>query len=944
MALTQALVEEIGRAGSLDTLTLTDVCLSMVKTNDVEFPEERDKLVKLNSLLLSRFGFSKTFIKKIEFLSCSSYAIIRRDIINRLYQKAFKDDEGLVGDQLLQGWLDLVRIEACDYVERVKELCLVFGIELSDAEIELETFKYCIICFFGSVIDQWKYTSNLIFLNHFKFDPQDVPLEEKPYFLGLSLLPRRMKVKLNRMKSKGLDQMLYHQKVYTIFQGFKKGLLPVQPEKVVNNLLDHAEVLSRDQGQITDGMRDGIERTVFELFKDKVKLPARVKSNMSVSSKSTIENNFQNAGALGKLLHKVHPWGSNLDHQFYGYISWGPAWHQIVEVKGPWISGEQIFDSAQSDIISSLYEKPFSKPACILEPMKVRIITKPKWNQYLGMKDIQKTWWSRLVRVKCFELIGRPISQQDILDLERRSAPNTCWVSGDYSAATDNLKMDVTLTILKAMFKGTDLETYFMCRNALTGGSIIYDLVKTIPACRFKELYSSWSNEKGTFMHEILELPCFKSRIEELEKPCGPLTGKFHIDQRNGQLMGSIISFLLLCIANLSAYRHSIETYNGCQISLDMLLEHYPVLINGDDILFKCDRDFYHHWKEIITAYGFKPSPGKNLFHKNICQINSVLYRCFDDVIDEVPYVNFGLMTNRRKQECEIDASVRGTLEEENMRTLFGRVAQLKKIQSELLDKLHERLQPIANRIFIKHQAWLKDCFPGMNIFFGEQSGGLGLNDVGIDEVVETSREARIRRTLCAFTQGTGKTISSFLFPKDKTGTAAIIAETMGNTFPSLRLGLDESEEDRSPINLFWKAVKLGKRLQRGAKVSQGTRVPIDIVLNVEQTEKIWSGLPIERMDRFNMTVSEVRLNEARESFLKEYGTYSRTAAGIYRYTGRGCREFRQTLKTIHDIEVPKEVLFCDQTYHLYQEYETGGLGNFKRIVIDLDNNNNRYI
>lgn len=38
-----------------------------------------------------------------------------------------------------------------------------------------------------------------------------------------------------------------------------------------------------------------------------------------------------------------------------------------------------------------------------------------------------------------------------------------------------------------------------------------------------------------------------------------------------------------------------------------------PVRVNGDDILFKCDEEFYYgFWKPAVAAIGFTLSPGKN--------------------------------------------------------------------------------------------------------------------------------------------------------------------------------------------------------------------------------------------------------------------------------------------------------------------------------------------
>ena len=49
-----------------------------------------------------------------------------------------------------------------------------------------------------------------------------------------------------------------------------------------------------------------------------------------------------------------------------------------------------------------------------------------------------------------------------------------------------------------------------------------------------------------------------------------------------------------------------------------------PVRVNGDDILFKCNDEFYHHyWKPAIDAIGFTLSAGKNYVSDKFLTVNS---------------------------------------------------------------------------------------------------------------------------------------------------------------------------------------------------------------------------------------------------------------------------------------------------------------------------------
>jgi len=872
-----------------------DFYISMVKRCVRKIPEdERTRTsstlwLHSESLLLTLKGFSQKDSVTVVDLFRSSYAAILSNQYD-LYEREMNHPENPDG-QLRDMWsmfLDCVENEVNDHLLRLSELSSLFKIILTEEELQYERLKYRAICLVGAVIDQWKYTANYVFLRHFGFSEEYVPLPSKPCYLGMRLFPRRLRVKIQRMNNK-LSDTKNHQLIYTIFQGYKKGLLAVRPEKVVSNLLDHGEVLGTSKGDISDEMIEAVERTAMEVISAKSGrvIPSSFSANNCISSKSTIESNFSDHGALGQLLREASCTESRLSHEFFGYLEVGPSWTDKIEIKGPWWTNYELGLLAQSHIISSLTEDPYSKPACILEPMKVRIITKPKWNQYLGMKDIQKRWWRILQQTRCFELIGRPVNLNDIRWVgSRRDRDLDLFVSGDYSAATDNLKMVVTRAILKEIVSSQDLEIHTMCENALVNGKIIYDLGKVIPECKFKTIFGG-SKDRGTentLRRCLFGLDCFKERIAKLEKcDSSAIKGQFIVNQLNGQFMGSIISFIVLCIANLAAYRFAYETFHKTYVTIDQLMEDQPVLINGDDILFCCGPEFYTHWKKVISEFGFIPSPGKNLFHKDFCQINSVLFRIQDnenipgrDAIDEICYVNFGMLTNRRKQECETDTSGQSLIGEETQKSLFNRMRTVKKIQSSLLNGLHPSLLEPTNRIFWNHQEWIRSVLPGLNPFLREEDGGLGLNDSGIDELEESRSEHLNRVRFTRFLQTKRKTTCSYLFPRGMSGNVAKIAEKYGNYFPSLRFGDEQSDDGvgcESPVNLFWRAIKWAKSTERQRRLGKcPDESSLEVYTLIEKPEKeIRDCIRFERIERFSRMVPVERLMINRLNYINTY-------------------------------------------------------------------------
>ena len=66
----------------------------------------------------------------------------------------------------------------------------------------------------------------------------------------------------------------------------------------------------------------------------------------------------------------------------------------------------------------------------------------------------------------------------------------------------------------------------------------------------------------------------------------------------NGQLMGSPLSFPILCTINFVAYKTALRRYVKAKGGDWTKCSNLPVRVNGDDILFKANLDFYeNYWK-----------------------------------------------------------------------------------------------------------------------------------------------------------------------------------------------------------------------------------------------------------------------------------------------------------------------------------------------------------
>jgi hypothetical protein len=284
----------------------------------------------------------------------------------------------------------------------------------------------------------------------------------------------------------------------------------------------------------------------------------------------------------------------------------------------------------------------------IVEPLKVRVISKGPGATYYLAKQCQIAMWSYLKEFNQFRLIGEVLTTSHLSDLIMRESLLTqyviqkvsspeflkhnnpmvrqvfleykedeyfssgfdSWVSGDYSAATDGLDGDFTMecfdSLVDAALSKIGIENpHFHSRASEYFHLVRYTLDKHI---------LSYEPEFGLDKPDDLE----QFRVEPSEE--GDVLS---YKQQTGQLMGSPLSFPILCYINVVVYWIALENYYGIYIPFHLL----PVLVNGDDILFRANASFYDIWKSLLKEVGFSLSLGKNYLHKDVLTVNSLLFR-----------------------------------------------------------------------------------------------------------------------------------------------------------------------------------------------------------------------------------------------------------------------------------------------------------------------------
>lgn len=235
---------------------------------------------------------------------------------------------------------------------------------------------------------------------------------------------------------------------------------------------------------------------------------------------------------------------------------------------------------------TEVYESlPVCRVAAILEPLKVRLVTAMDAMGTHIARPLQKAMHSYLKTFPQFQLIGETVTEDLIQFFNHQhfltpgAKRSDRFVSGDFSAATDGIDIRATkiaLEVILSKLKHGNKEF----RHQLT--RILYEQIITYPV---------------------------DSGVEP-------------VVQKNGQLMGSVLSFPILCVINLFAYIQAHPNADKIVRSIQ-LIRSLAVRINGDDILFRCSDEFYERWKHQISLVGFSLSLGKNFIHYRFLTINS---------------------------------------------------------------------------------------------------------------------------------------------------------------------------------------------------------------------------------------------------------------------------------------------------------------------------------
>ena len=328
-----------------------------------------------------------------------------------------------------------------------------------------------------------------------------------------------------------------------------------------------------------------------------------------------------------------------------------------------------------------------AKIQAIVEPMKVRVISKGHAHEYYLMKPLQKALHDTMRNIPSYRLIGRPFSPTDPMEIVPLDLnPDDRWISVDYKAATDNLSWKYSGRILEYILQDLPSEFRSLASRVLGPHSLFYP-------------------SKGRYEKE----------------PRGVM--------QRGQLMGSILSFPILCLANMGLFLHVMEDRLAGLTTKEALRR---VLINGDDQLYVgSNKDFDRHI-ELGRKVGLEMSVGKAYIHKKYLNINSTSVTYDISIAGATPwqidYLNTGLFFGQNKVLLKRDIEIDDKDNRPNIVTLANRV---------LAGSLPGRHSVLLKSWLSTHGSKLQeDCCVLLprgsvhrrNLFLPESVGGMGIN------------------------------------------------------------------------------------------------------------------------------------------------------------------------------------------------------------------------
>lgn len=395
--------------------------------------------------------------------------------------------------------------------------------------------------------------------------------------------------------------------IYSLAKGSKR-MWPVLGEwKKHQTLLKHRQRFGEFHGECDADLIESIEKTSKEVFAKSIGaqgiklVPSESACLQAARSKGGASSLFKPFDMEGTFKSDVARSIGKLRALDAGINKWRQATFDLA-LKEVLRDGESLFDLSVVPIA---------------EPGKFRVITKGDGYLYTALQPLQglllSDWKNHKASTMKSEDLTTRIKQIDV------NCKCDFFCSVDYEAATDLLKLHATLACMNEL-KGVPL--YELAMEALKAPGVVrYPRVKGYPV-----------------LGNVLKA--------------------------DAQPMGHPLSFPILCCINLAVYRCAIKRWVNLVRErterirrIDLATAMWKnVIVNGDDMLFKCEESFYPVFIETATNAGLKISKGKNYLSKDMCMINSQVFQRKGGQMVRCGYLNLKLVKGTSLKEGDSSA------------------------------------------------------------------------------------------------------------------------------------------------------------------------------------------------------------------------------------------------------------------------------------------------
>jgi len=488
----------------------------------------------------------------------------------------------------------------------------------------------------------------------------------------------------------------------TLLLGVKRGLPSMDERNVETEVKCLLDDLGKESPATPQFLLEEVSRTAREIFGTQSPKPSK---SFQFSDRAGFEvvAGVQKGGIRGVIWRWALEKGYASSELSLYSLKWGPHRGLVAEYR--YLISDlypHIWDGLFRLWIAEQRVTPKRPTKCrlavIFEPLKVRPITAGESMRYALGKAFQQPLWDSLQRFPCFSFTGCSVNASivtsqlskyigDLSDPlyyrgEFRAPRDVLYVSADYKGATNYMHSDCTQAVLDAIYPDPAWR------------AIAEDLVGAHDIHYYDR---SGLGRERVLLRQVL--------------------------QKSGQLMGSMISFPILCCVNVAVLRAAYERV----LERTLSLKEIPALINGDDLVARMTTVCYDLWQSWIPHVGFFESPGKSYISRSWVQINS---RTFD--MEEITPIGFVAVRQRPFVNMGIIEGFKKGIEPQHEPVLENVAVRLGTVRKEFAD-LPPRIRSRAEEVFrVRYQERCKNALKAGAIpyipswFNPVELGGLG--------------------------------------------------------------------------------------------------------------------------------------------------------------------------------------------------------------------------